>query len=101
MNYSKWLKITFPHLESEPKVKISDYVTKAKKDTRKPRWFCFLIIILIVFIISFVEGKFTDFGPIVSMVTLCFKVVISLYFINRIERRNIQNKLIELVGSNA
>jgi uncharacterized membrane protein len=101
VNYSKWLKITFPQLENESRVKISNYATKAKKDTRKSRWGIFLIILLIVFIISYVESKFTDFGPNVFMVALGIKVVISLYILNRIERRIIQNKLVELVGGNA
>jgi hypothetical protein len=97
VNYSKWLKTTFPQLESEPRVKIYNYVTKAREDTRKSRWIIFLINLAILAIIGYVFGKFTNVEPDVFYIALGFIVAVSMFVFNRIVRRIIQTKLTELV----
>jgi len=104
VNYSKWLKRTFPQLESESSVKIFNYVTKAKNETKKSRLGIFLINIVVVALLGFITGyvfsKYTEVEYNGTMIVIGFIVIISLFIINRIDRRLIQKKLVELVGSN-
>ncbi len=104
MNYSKWLKKTFPQLESESSVKIFNYITKAKKDTKKSRLSVFLINIIVVSLLGYTTGyvfsKYTEVEYNITLIVIGFIIVISLFISNRIERSLVQKKLIELVGVN-
>ena len=104
MNYSKWLKRTFPELESESSVKIFNYVSKAKNETKKLRLGIFLINIVAVALLGFISGyvfsKYTEVEHYVTLIVIGFIIVISRFIFNRIERSLVQKKLIELVGSN-
>lgn len=104
MNYSKWLKRTFPQLESESSVKIFNYVIEAKNDTKKSRLVIFLINISVVVLFGFVTGyvlsKYTEVENYIIMLVLGFFIVLLRFVANRIERSLVQKKLTELVGSN-
>ena len=102
MNYSEWLKSTYPQLASENDVKVFSYVQQAKGDTKTARLFVLLLNIMLVGLLGYttgyVFGKYTEFEYVIPAMLIVIAAAISFYITSRIEQRLIKRKLTELIG---
>ena len=108
INYSEWLKVTFPSLGNASSVKIFTYIKQAKSDTKSLRLSIYLatliFYLLLCYCIGYVSGRFEDINS--GLVAIFIFVTFPFLFIyiridKKIEQNIVKKKLRELVGVNA
>ncbi|WP_333606712.1 hypothetical protein [Arsukibacterium sp.] len=102
MNYSDWLKSTYPHLASESDVKVYNFVKQAKEQTSTSRRLVFLLIMMLVGLIGYTIGyafaRFTEVGFVMLAIITMLLGLLLFYVSTRIEQRLIKQKLTALLS---
>jgi len=102
LNYTDWLKVNYPELESASSVETYSYIKQAKKGTRLWReLFGMMIIIALVLLLNMLLASqgFVPFESVFYWCSFVIVILISSYLANKLEQNIIKSKLHKIVKS--